>query len=68
MKERITKARLELFRGGKAANDSFKVVGLSDNAGNKSQVSAPFTCGGEQTLDNAAFLTPDKCCRQINPL
>lgn len=40
----------ELFRGGKAANDSYKVVGLSDNAGNKSRVSAPFTCGGEQML------------------
>lgn len=68
MKERITTVRLELFRGEKAANDSYKVVGLSDNAGNKSRVSAPFTRGGEQTLDNAAFLTPDKPFRQINPL
>lgn len=54
MKERITTARLELFRAGKAANDCYKVVGLSDNAGNKSRVS---TCGGAQTLDNAAFFS-----------
>lgn len=60
LKERITAARVELFQGGKAANDSYKVAGLSDNSGNKSRVYAPFTCVGAQPLDNAAFLTPDK--------